>query len=165
MLVVYVEDFSDVESVETVYRICVEQCGFVPNSFKNLLGVTSRHPSKLHVSMYTSRSFTTKEEVEETIEAYKKRGPASSISPLSGPPAAPEIDFSNTFTAPNDQPSYPSGSFSSSSPAKKKGKAGKKKKDESSDDGDFKDVVPVETTRTPRKAAVKGRKILRQAAE
>ncbi|GAA5948895.1 hypothetical protein JCM3765_003944 [Sporobolomyces pararoseus] len=101
MLFVYLEDSYDDANVETVFRILVEQCGFAPTSYKtsaiDILGITSSHESKIAVSLYGKLSFMNSAQVTQAISNYQEHGPAPNISPLTGPPPLPEIDWEFEF--------------------------------------------------------------------
>ncbi|BGP17572.1 hypothetical protein JCM10213v2_005605 [Rhodosporidiobolus nylandii] len=204
----WVKDATDPVSVETVFRIAVEQCGFVPTSFKtdamdrspsllpapfpdpssvrqSIVGIGSKHSSKITVSLYGKTAFTTTKEAKQAVEDYQKRGPAAHISPLSGPPPLPEIDWDAAEYAPaDDQPRLdengagPAPSATTSTPkAKKPVKAlkstSRKRKaapvdDSDSDDDAVKydeDVSELYAPRrTPRKAAQKAYEVIHAAA-
>ncbi|GAA5889534.1 hypothetical protein JCM6882_007060 [Rhodosporidiobolus microsporus] len=185
---IFLDDVTDVVGVETVFRIATEQCGFVPGSFKSdamsILGISSKHPSKIAVSTYTKTSFMTTAESKAAVEQYKLRGPAASISPLSGPPAAPAIDWGFTFNPFGDddqgtldddvvvddgeggaaprakQAVKVPGKGKKKTPAKKK-KGRKASSDDEESDGAF-GYTPARPT---RRAAQKAAEILHQAAE
>ncbi|GAA6010003.1 hypothetical protein JCM10207_007515 [Rhodosporidiobolus poonsookiae] len=156
---VWVEDASDITAVESVFRVLVEMCGFAPTSFKtdamSILGINSKHRSKIRVSKFAKLSFMTRKELDAALEQYATRGPASSISPLSGPPEEPEIDWDFTFEAPADQPVL------AATPSPKK----KRKVDLDVDDVDWIPDVAPSAPRPSRRAAQKAAEILKQQAD
>ncbi|GAA6028852.1 hypothetical protein JCM8097_007432 [Rhodosporidiobolus ruineniae] len=94
---IFARDEEDVVSVETIFRVCAELGGFSPTSFKTcaftLLGINSKHPSKIAVSKYSQLTFMTRPELDAAKRDYQRRGPAPSIGPLSGAPLKPAIDW------------------------------------------------------------------------
>lgn len=47
----------------------------------------------------TTTAFMTTPEIKAAIGRYREHGPASSLSPLSGPPSAPAVDVSTSYRA------------------------------------------------------------------
>ncbi|GAA5896027.1 uncharacterized protein JCM6883_001690 [Sporobolomyces salmoneus] len=101
MLFVYLKDSYDDATVESAFRILVEQCGFAPTSYKtsamDILGITSSHETKIAVSLYGKHSFMDSAQVKQALLNYAEYGPANAISPLQGPPPLPEIDWAFEF--------------------------------------------------------------------
>ncbi|GAA6052997.1 hypothetical protein JCM3770_001170 [Rhodotorula araucariae] len=142
VLWVYVPDAYDPAVVETVDRVLVERCGYAPSAFKSILGITSKHPSKIAPSLYGTLAFMTREELTAAKMRFATHGPATCTSPLSGPPFEPEIDWDFVYVPPgaegSAQPALPgagagaaassSSSTPTSSPAAVKGKAPATKK-------------------------------------
>ncbi|GAA5839389.1 hypothetical protein JCM9279_005924 [Rhodotorula babjevae] len=101
ILTVYVENAFDVEAVETVDRVLVERCGYAPSAFKtdamSILQITGQHPSKIAPSLYGTLAFMTRDELNAAKERFATHGPATSISPLSGPPPEDPVDLDYVY--------------------------------------------------------------------
>ncbi|GAA5922861.1 hypothetical protein JCM3775_006161 [Rhodotorula graminis] len=98
---VYVEDAYDVTVVEAVDRVLVECCGYAPSAFKtdamSVLQITGQHASKIAPSLYGTLAFMTRDELTAAKERFISHGPATNISPLSGPPPEVPVDLDYVY--------------------------------------------------------------------
>ncbi|GAA5980805.1 hypothetical protein JCM11641_002658 [Rhodosporidiobolus odoratus] len=152
----WVEDASNVVAVETVFRIAVEQSGFAPASFKRILGMNLKHPSKIAVSTFAKTTSMTTAEIKQAIQEYQSKGPAASISPLSGPPPPVQIDWEFEYNPAQDQSAFRQAAEGSSSKVEQA--TPRKRKAPIEYD------LPLPPVRGTRKAAQKARETISAAA-
>ncbi|BGP49542.1 hypothetical protein JCM10450v2_005434 [Rhodotorula kratochvilovae] len=77
---VYVDDSWDEKAVGDAFKVLVKDLSMTSQAYKpdalTLLGIDSKHPSGIKVSLYGKTTFMTKEELDAALEANASKGAA-----------------------------------------------------------------------------------------